>query len=1241
MLKPVPLRYFRYASLKCSDPAVNQLHYLLSETTLNDLLIKAQELKSSLIVNSQYTSLRDRLIYTYENNVLEQLINHCFAEDNSLILHNAQQFLNDIWQHSCFTCVGYTARPDAPLTDLLCQIAEELDAGTGGNGLKFLMPSIKKHDYSCDEEYDGGYFELKKIPLSQLLRTHIIGADGNYLVPVVHILLYAEGLLGRASGVKWKINPYYTTRLSTAAAFLREHEITRLWQHSADSKVLHEKTLELISSEKEQPTLLSQLRSLHRGLSFNNSHGGVGQDDTAGEGVYSFIIRFFTYYDFLLAEATTKALIPEAIIKELEELRDTCILSEKYDQSCLGQRAEAVYALIKTHEQLLETIIISSDSDSDSVLKKLAEQNYQISRRELNADLTTSKGCLSSNYLGSDEWGFTAALIQWLNFSITIESEDDVVLFMQLTAEDMQILLQENPSMRAALRTSLNSIEKIASLLTMNGYRLDSLRTVLECLLQNNSALFSPTVLIARIWEVLDSPELNDKQRLICELFMANNINFIDDLDDAGRSKLAKEYSTHAPTNGWQFILGLACLDINSRAVFLQQQQHCLTTLIKDGWLLGEVLYYANTIQRQSIFDAFYDSLHSLIKNGNELSFILLPLNIEQRNSVLELFCCCLPTLIKNGNELSHVLNSLIETQHLCVVELLHSSLPTLIKNGNELSNVLEYLVSTEHEGILKTLDHSLTTLITNSEELSKVLVCLEENECAHVLAELKDNLPLLIKDGNELSDVLGSLELTQRISVLDTLNHLLPKIINNGHELSNVLILLDSPQCTNVLISLYDNLPRLIKNSNQLCQVLDALDETQHSLILNSLNACFFLLINDANDLSKIRASLNATEHARIWKAGLNPELITPFFELGSYTLCDLFDAFNLINPLMRVNLIKVCTNKLLDTMIVEPSSIIDIRIYNGPEHYMEHIELLFDTLPDSIHYIGMWIHHNVCENELGKEHLKPLISLIKKKVITEWLKNNEQKLKYETLINLLINDSSDLNHALANLDQNQCLTLLGYIESRTVQLQSGKSEKPLQNLNSMIHTVHDLNCVLAGLTESQCNALLSFIRATDLIQTVEELHVALNGLKIEQFNAMLRAVTIDDLIQTEQQLHGFLEGLDEAQFNSFLYCTNSHSPATDCTKDIEPLLDLIEDDDTFNNKKVKRNEYRYDQTLVKLSNSFSAHSETQELSEYSFFSLASEPRSNKRKTLSPISNQRYQYSSAEASEEESQSRP
>ncbi|MGL6030294.1 MAG: hypothetical protein ACRC0M_11025, partial [Legionella sp.] len=508
---------------------------------------------------------------------------------------------------------------------------------SSGNGLKLLMPVIEGHDQEYNEATNTGFKELDQVPLPQLLRTHIIGDEGNYLIPAAHLLQLSEGVLGRAEGAEWQMNPYYTTELAKEAAVLSETEIRRLWQHSSGSRALERMVGELRDAEKKQPTLLSQLRTLYKSLSLYDAHGGAGQADKAGEGVYAAITNFFIYYDRLLTN--NQANIPEEIKKELETLRDFGGNFNAKGNSCIGLRAEALSPLIKTHEDALESITISSEESS--ALRETAEENYT------NANAALGH-CLTNDYSGSDKLGLTCELIHWLGISFSVTDPDDFALFMRLTAADMQLMLDEDPNIGQELIDAHETLEDVITLLT-SGYELDRLNVVLNYLATRKAELFTPGVLLGRVLGVL-----GERQSAL----------FVDIL-------VQKVF-----TNAEQLATVLRYLNEEQRITVLEAVKNRLPTLITNEWQLETVWRFLNKEQRATVIKAVENKLPTLITSADQLATVLVYLNEEQRIAVFEAVKDKLPTLITSADQLTTVLRVLNKEQRTIVYEAVKDELP-------------------------------------------------------------------------------------------------------------------------------------------------------------------------------------------------------------------------------------------------------------------------------------------------------------------------------------------------------------------------------------------------------------------------------------------------------------------------------------------------------------------------------------------------------------------------------------
>jgi hypothetical protein len=142
-----------------------------------------EELKKINNAPNDYESFRECLINHTEvkySKKIQQILNG----DINLIASAFKNLLTTFWMDTKGTGLCYTAIPDQSLTKMFCAIAYYL-SNDEKPPIFFLMPTINHNNYINI----FNFVDIRIIPLEQLLRTHILSDDCNYLIPI-NLVLY-------------------------------------------------------------------------------------------------------------------------------------------------------------------------------------------------------------------------------------------------------------------------------------------------------------------------------------------------------------------------------------------------------------------------------------------------------------------------------------------------------------------------------------------------------------------------------------------------------------------------------------------------------------------------------------------------------------------------------------------------------------------------------------------------------------------------------------------------------------------------------------------------------------------------------------------------------------------------------------------------------------------------------------------------------------------------------------------
>lgn len=442
-----------------------------------------------LVMIAYATKTLNALLLCFENEVLNR--------------DKAIQLLHDYWHRTKHTSCGYTAYPDLELTTLLCDIAEHL-ATPDQSAIELLMPGLTTES----ELFPDTLADLKTLPLKEIINTHIVGDGGNYLIPVSHLIAYEQTRYGTGEIKDGLYNPYYDYQMHEPEhCWLSSNEIKRLIYHSPASRTLDEATNTLLEREQSNPNLLSALRELCRALHLNDAHGGIGEQEDAGDGTYIALAKFNDFFKRLSTDK--KRSIPDEVSKEIHLLLHYASNQNYNTQigSCIGTRGEKLTQAIKKCEQVLENITIEQAQKNNLKEEALSACNHaQTHLHQLIHD---------KKYTGRDGLGLGSDLLAWLDVLPTISSYNDLLLLMNSSTQDISFLIKTYPWLAIQINKQLANLDVLVSFL-LESYQHEKLEIIIKLLLTKKNKLFCCSHQISLLL-----PMLNLQQtKLIVSLIM-------------------------------------------------------------------------------------------------------------------------------------------------------------------------------------------------------------------------------------------------------------------------------------------------------------------------------------------------------------------------------------------------------------------------------------------------------------------------------------------------------------------------------------------------------------------------------------------------------------------------------------------------------------------------------------------------------------------------------------------------
>lgn len=494
---------------------------------------KLEHLKAEASVSNFPDLNYSRAINTYHAEILTRLDKIFLENDDSHLVAALENFLAENWTHVQGTAFCYTALHDSSVTDLLCDVAtyvvEEKNKLKHGSEdrigiIQILMPTVYPYFLTPTEPYPNlipTAPDWKDVDIRTILKTHILGREGKYLIPVACLLSYDENI-----GVRAIVNPYFDVMdHKPEMAYLDAGEIQRLIDHSTLTREVYDAKMALEVSSDATDTMLKRLRSLSTQLKFN-SVNGVGEERSAGAGIYPAIVDFLSYYDDLVQNSPEQIeRIPPPIKEEIATLRDFASNKERIGDifSCLAIRRGALEGAIKGQEDLLSNIGFSEGSKNSIIAD--AKAKLMMAREGLLVQISDR-----SYVQGFDKLSFPWRVIAEFNLDISFSSFKDLELLRLLTAAEIIEFCSLERYKRAILGEMVEgSIENLANLSQkLSPQQLHALLSGLE------PDLFSRQSYSASKFASLLMTLSPDRQKIYFQMYNHKLCSLIKDATDFG-----------------------------------------------------------------------------------------------------------------------------------------------------------------------------------------------------------------------------------------------------------------------------------------------------------------------------------------------------------------------------------------------------------------------------------------------------------------------------------------------------------------------------------------------------------------------------------------------------------------------------------------------------------------------------------------------------------------------------------
>ena len=254
-------------------------------------------------------SLKERLVLAYTEKTKAELIALLETPDDAVIT----AYLADNWALVKGTYLCYTSIPYAPITKVLCQLAQVINVE---KPLAILMPGINLDS----ERPEYPHLDDPSIQPEYILKNHILSAEKNALIPIAVLLKenslrpYRDQTMDEQEQRRYMLveqqrklqqpqdleqNQAAISEIDARLKSWLHEELNRLVNHSPETQALYAAQQRLIMLKSDKSNLLGQLTELCRLLRFNDAHEGIGRQENAGDGAFEAIRIFVDYYQSL------------------------------------------------------------------------------------------------------------------------------------------------------------------------------------------------------------------------------------------------------------------------------------------------------------------------------------------------------------------------------------------------------------------------------------------------------------------------------------------------------------------------------------------------------------------------------------------------------------------------------------------------------------------------------------------------------------------------------------------------------------------------------------------------------------------------------------------------------------------------------------------------------------------------------------------------------------------------------
>lgn len=698
----------------------------------------------------QTESLVDEIYLTYFKKqliLLESLLENDYVSELEQV-KSLKSYLAKNWAFVKGAALCYTALPDDEFTFFLCEIAQfvkeyapEEDQKEELFAINYLMPGVC---FESMAEAKYPHIEANDATAIQgILKSHILGREGKYLIPVKQ---FAELARHKHGSGKWT-NYYfdlYNNEHQASEAQLSVEEYNRLVNHSSASEALMNAVIDYDLSLQQGASLLASLNRLCQLLRLNSADG-VGKEQMAAGGAYDAIIQFNDYYTRLTGFDLILIAPLHGVDIELSR-----ISKEHGDAPILINRDGHISMYGLTAQGWQETTladdvfwdqrnkcVVDFPADGITILKAhevppKIRKEISVKKAHSRNDVVIPKGVSGEIErllnLASDQENNRDSLIETCIATLRkcLEHEmakDELALAkIGLNEEAQKKLIGEKLKQIETCQDALtNGISDGFDKLNLTPNLLSILGIAFSISSQKDvKALVQLTPEEIKTFcqkEVVQKQFANqfDLEGLVLFIYETplEKLGILFSL--CGKAIIEKHIKTAD-----DFLALLIALDSERIHVILENEfiREKLYLAISEAPSFKRLFEPLSLEQRTTLYDTIKIKLPELIHNGFYFKIVLQWFTSEQRTEVYQAIKAKLPEFICSVDDFAHSLSNLTLEQRTEVCEAMQDKLPQLIRDSHDLKRAMEWLRPGQCVVVCEAIKNKLPQILSNMKML-------------------------------------------------------------------------------------------------------------------------------------------------------------------------------------------------------------------------------------------------------------------------------------------------------------------------------------------------------------------------------------------------------------------------------------------------------------------------------------------------------------------------------------------